>query len=85
MKIENCPVFHNGIKIRKKQKLRKLGKKINIAFAANLENENNPIFFLDICTMILKKRKNIVFNVFSIPISNTVHHAYDCKYNIDIL
>jgi len=64
MKIENSLVFHNGIKIRKKQKLRKLGKKINIAFAANLENENNPIFFLDICKIILKKKKNIIFNVF---------------------
>ena len=64
MKIENCPVFHNGIKTRKKKSFRKLGKKINIAFAANLENENNPIFFLNICTMILKVKKNIVFNIF---------------------
>ena len=64
MKIENCKVFHNGIKTRKKQSIRKLGKKINISFAANLEIENNPIFFLDICTMILKMKKNIVFNIF---------------------
>jgi len=64
MKIQNCEVFHNGIKIRKKQSIRKLGKKINISFAANLEIENNPIFFLDICTMILKMKKNIVFNIF---------------------
>tara|TARA_B100000795_G_scaffold206837_1_gene160294 strand:- start:296 stop:1348 length:1053 start_codon:yes stop_codon:yes gene_type:complete len=64
MKIENCPVFHNGIKTRKKKPLRKLGKKINIAFAANLENENNPIFFLNICSMILKIKKNIVFNIY---------------------
>ena len=64
MKVENCPVFHNGIKTRKKKNIRKLGKKINISFAANLEIENNPIFFLNICTMILKVKKNIVFNIF---------------------
>ena len=66
MKIENCLVFHNGVKTKKKLTLRKLGKKINITFAANLENENNPIFFLNICTIILKKKKNIVFNIFGV-------------------
>lgn len=64
MKVENCPVFYNGIKTRKKKSIGKLGKKINISFAANLEIENNPIFFLNICTMILKVKKNIVFNIF---------------------
>tara|TARA_B100000787_G_C16189105_1_gene296371 strand:- start:817 stop:1860 length:1044 start_codon:yes stop_codon:yes gene_type:complete len=64
MKIENCPVFQNGIKIKKTIKTKKKGKKINITFAANLENENNPIFFLDIANKILKTKKNMIFNIF---------------------
>ena len=64
MKIKNHLIFHNGIKTRKKRRLRKVGKKINITFAANLENENDPIFFLDICNKILKTKKNMVCNIF---------------------
>ena len=64
MKIKNSPVLYNGIKTRRKKKLHKIKKKINISFAANLENENNPMFFLEICTAILKMKKNIVFNIF---------------------
>ena len=64
MNIENCPILHNGITIKKKRKKKNISRKINISFAANLEQENNPIFFLDIATRILSVKKNIIFNVF---------------------
>lgn len=64
MKVENLPVYHNGIQIKKRKKLNKLGKKVNIAFAARLEKENNPHLFLDIANKVLKKKKNIRFHIF---------------------
>jgi len=64
MKIKNLPVFYNGAKCQKIKKKKNLSKKIIVTFAGRLENENNPIFFLDIANQILKTKKNIFFNIY---------------------
>ena len=64
MKIKNSPVFFNGINLRKIKKIRKINKKINITFAGRLENENNPLLFLEIAKKILKVKKNIFFHLY---------------------
>ena len=64
MKIKEAPIFHNGIEIKKKRKVNKIGKNINISFAARLEYENNPSFFLDIASKFLETRKKISFNIY---------------------
>jgi glycosyltransferase involved in cell wall biosynthesis len=63
MKIKNCNIFYNGIKPNKIIQ-KKIGNKINIAFAGRLEKEHNPYFFLDIAKKVLKDKKNIFFNIY---------------------
>tara|TARA_B100000787_G_scaffold92203_1_gene68071 strand:- start:3806 stop:4861 length:1056 start_codon:yes stop_codon:yes gene_type:complete len=64
MKIKNAPIFYNGVEIKKKRKVNKARKRINISFAARLEHENNPSLFLDIASKFLKAKRKVSFNIY---------------------
>ncbi len=64
MKIANCPVHYNGVKVNKNLKVKKIKKVINISFVGRLEYENNPNFFLEIASEYLKENKNSLFHVY---------------------
>ena len=54
MKINNCLVHYNGVKITSKKKIKKIKSKINISFVGRLEKENNPELFMNIAKEYLK-------------------------------
>ena len=64
MKINNCLVHYNGVKINPKQKIKNIGSKINIAFAGRLEKENNPELFIKIAEKYIKYKKEAIFHIF---------------------
>ena len=64
MKIDNCLVHYNGVKVNKNIKIRKLKKIVNVSFIGRLEHENNPNFFLEIASEYLKENKNVLFHVY---------------------
>jgi len=64
MKIKKASIHYNGVEIKKRSRNNKIGKKISISFIGRLEKENNPELFLLIAKEYLKKKKNIIFNIF---------------------
>ncbi len=64
MKINNCLVHYNGVKINPKQKTKNIKSKINISFIGRLEKENNPELFINIAKKYLKYKKKAIFHIF---------------------
>jgi len=64
MKINNCLVYYNGVKITSNQKIKNIKSKINISFVGRLEKENNPELFMNIAKEYLKFKKDAIFHIF---------------------
>jgi glycosyltransferase involved in cell wall biosynthesis len=64
MRFNKTLIIYNGINLPRNSKTRILKKPIQISFVGRLENENNPIFFVDIAKELLKKNDNFRFNIF---------------------